>query len=180
MVIGFFYWETLIPVDKAAMYVIKEASTAYRILANLVPDHPGHGFITISPFFFPSRSYHTYGGAQCSRFLPPYGRTYLSGRSYHRLCTCKVFDVTSCCPSLKMFSHTRFPIGITAFAMSFTGSLSRIFSPKWIILTGLSLCMAATVLLALGGGKPQDYWLYIFPAFSLGSAGVMLTYTHTK
>jgi hypothetical protein len=40
--------------------------------------------------------------------------------------------------------------------------------------------MVATVLLALGGGKPQDYWLYIFPAFSLGSAGAMLTYTHTN
>ncbi|KAG2065909.1 hypothetical protein BDR04DRAFT_1059992, partial [Suillus decipiens] len=72
-----------------------------------------------------------------------------------------------------------FPIGVTSFAMGFTGSLSRIFSPKWIILTGLSFCMVATVLLALGGG-PQDYWPYIFPAFSLGSAGAMLTYTHNR
>ncbi|KAG1796351.1 major facilitator superfamily domain-containing protein [Suillus plorans] len=72
------------------------------------------------------------------------------------------------------------PIGVAAFVMSFTGSLSRIISPKWIILTGLSCCMVATVLLALGGGKPEDYWPYVFPAFSLGSAGVMLTYTHTN
>ena len=64
--------------------------------------------------------------------------------------------------------------------MSFTGSLSRIFSPKWIILTGLFMVAVATVLLALGGGRPEDYWPYIFPAFSLGSAGAMLTYTHTK
>jgi hypothetical protein len=71
-------------------------------------------------------------------------------------------------------------MGIIAFATSFTGPLSRIFSPKWIILTGLSFCMVATALLALGGGRPQDYWPYIFPGFALGSAGAMLTYTHTK
>ncbi|KAG1897787.1 major facilitator superfamily domain-containing protein [Suillus fuscotomentosus] len=52
--------------------------------------------------------------------------------------------------------------------------------PKWIILTGLSLCMVATALLALGGGKPEEYWPYIFPAFFVGSAGAMLTYTHTN
>ena len=53
-------------------------------------------------------------------------------------------------------------------------------SPKWIILTGLALCLVATVLLALGGGKPNDYWPYVFPAFVLGSAGNMLTYSHAK
>ncbi|KAG2094866.1 major facilitator superfamily domain-containing protein [Suillus discolor] len=72
------------------------------------------------------------------------------------------------------------PLGVAAFVMSFTGSLSRIFSPKWIILTGLSFGMVATVLMALGGGNPEDYWPYIFPALSLGSAGFMLTYTHTN
>ncbi|KAG2144467.1 major facilitator superfamily domain-containing protein [Suillus clintonianus] len=72
------------------------------------------------------------------------------------------------------------PIGIIAFATSFTSPLSRIFSPKWIILTGLSLCMVATVLLALGGGKPENYWPYVFPAFSIGSVGVMLLFTHSN
>ncbi|KAG2354307.1 major facilitator superfamily domain-containing protein [Suillus spraguei] len=65
------------------------------------------------------------------------------------------------------------PLGIIAFAASCTGSLSRIYSPKWIILTGLPLCMVATLLLALGGGKPENYWPFVFPAFVLGSAGVM-------
>jgi nitrate/nitrite transporter NarK len=74
----------------------------------------------------------------------------------------------------------RLPIGIVGFAASFTGPLARICSPKWIILTGLSLCLVATVLLALGGGKPDDYWPYVFPAFVLGSAGNMLTYSHAK
>ncbi|KAG2353412.1 hypothetical protein BDR07DRAFT_1433469, partial [Suillus spraguei] len=61
------------------------------------------------------------------------------------------------------------PLGIVAFAASCTGSFSRIYSPKWIILTGLSLCMVATLLLALGGGKPENYWPFVFPAFVLGS-----------
>ncbi|KAG2354478.1 major facilitator superfamily domain-containing protein [Suillus spraguei] len=66
------------------------------------------------------------------------------------------------------------------FAASCTGSLSRIYSPKWIILTGLSLCMVATLLLALGGGKPENYWPFVFPAFVLGSAGVMVAFSHTN
>ncbi|KIJ19716.1 hypothetical protein PAXINDRAFT_166798 [Paxillus involutus ATCC 200175] len=72
------------------------------------------------------------------------------------------------------------PIGVMAFAMSFTGSLSRVFSPKWLILTGLSMLVVATTLLALGGGQPDQYWSYVFPAFALGSGGAMLTYTHTN
>jgi len=79
-----------------------------------------------------------------------------------------------------IFLLIRFPLGILAFATSFTGSLSRVFSPKWIILTGLFLCMISTILLALGGGSPEDYWPYIFPALSIGTIGAMLTYTHTK
>jgi hypothetical protein len=44
-----------------------------------------------------------------------------------------------------------FTIGIVGCAASFTGSLARICSPKWIILAGLSLGLVATVLPALGG-----------------------------
>ncbi|KAG2363374.1 major facilitator superfamily domain-containing protein [Suillus spraguei] len=70
------------------------------------------------------------------------------------------------------------PLGIVAFTASCTGSLSRIYSPKWIILTGLPLCMVATLLLALGGGKPENYWPFVFPAFVLGSTGVMVAFSH--
>lgn len=69
---------------------------------------------------------------------------------------------------------------VMALLMSFTGSLSRIVSPKWIILTGLSLCMVATMLLVFGGGEPEHYWPYAFPAVALGSGGAMLTFTHAK
>lgn len=69
---------------------------------------------------------------------------------------------------------------MAAFMVNFTGPLFRTSSPKRIILTGLSMVAIATVLIAVGGRRPENYWLYIFPAFSLGSAGTMLTYSHTK
>ncbi|KAG8215712.1 major facilitator superfamily-domain-containing protein [Butyriboletus roseoflavus] len=73
-----------------------------------------------------------------------------------------------------------FPIGVAALIMSFTGPLSRMFSPKWIILTGLSMVAIATLLFAAGGRRPEGYWPWIFPAFTLGSAGTMLIYSHTN
>ncbi|KAI0631657.1 MFS general substrate transporter [Trametes polyzona] len=71
------------------------------------------------------------------------------------------------------------PIGISAFVSSFTGPLSRKINPKWLILTGEGMCAIATVLLALADG-PDRYWPFIFPALVLGSAGAMLTFTHTN
>jgi hypothetical protein len=77
---------------------------------------------------------------------------------------------------INRFLLTRFPVGVIAFAASFNGPLSRTFSLKWIILTGLSLCMVATVLVAIGGEKPEDYWPYVFPAFVMGTVGLMMAY----
>ncbi|KDQ57949.1 hypothetical protein JAAARDRAFT_193433 [Jaapia argillacea MUCL 33604] len=71
------------------------------------------------------------------------------------------------------------PIGVMAFAMSFTGPLSRVISPKWLILTGQGLMMIACVLLALAD-TPDKYWPMVFPAFVLGSTGAMLTFTHNN
>ncbi|KAH9939655.1 MFS general substrate transporter [Epithele typhae] len=71
------------------------------------------------------------------------------------------------------------PLGVLAFAMSFTGALSRLVSPKYIILAGEALCLAATALLVFAD-RPARYWPLIFPAFVAGSAGAMLTYTHTN
>ncbi|KAG1858472.1 major facilitator superfamily domain-containing protein [Suillus subluteus] len=142
MVIGFFYWETLIPVDKAA---IPPRTWFYHNFSILFA-------VALSPNLWWSTVFTIFTTLWQT-----------------------VFEWSVISSAVHMF-----PIGIMSFAMSFTGSLSRIFSPKWIILTGLSFCMVATVLLALGGGNPQDYWSYIFPAFVLGSAGAMLTYTHTN
>ncbi|EIW77864.1 MFS general substrate transporter [Coniophora puteana RWD-64-598 SS2] len=73
-----------------------------------------------------------------------------------------------------------FPIGVLAFAMSFTGPLAKRISPKWIIMTGLGMLIIATALLAIGGGKEELYWSYVFPAFILGSGGAQLSYSHTN
>ncbi|KAG2354680.1 major facilitator superfamily domain-containing protein [Suillus spraguei] len=126
MIAGFFYWETLLPADRAAI---------------------------------PPRTwfYNNFSVLFATALLPSF---WWSGVMF-------IFDIM-------------LPLGIVAFAASCTGSLSRIYSPKWIILTGLSLCMVATLLLALGGGKPENYWPFVFPAFVLGSAGVMVAFSHTN
>ncbi|KAF8836837.1 MFS general substrate transporter, partial [Paxillus ammoniavirescens] len=123
MIAGFFYWETVIPVDKAAI---------------------------------PPRTWFYYNFSVLFTTLWQ-----------------DIFHWSAISTAIHMF-----PIGVTAFAASFTGSLSRVFSPKWLILTGLSFLVVATTLLAFGGGRPDQYWLFVFPAFVLGSAGAMLTYTH--
>ncbi|KAG2113483.1 major facilitator superfamily domain-containing protein [Suillus discolor] len=142
MMIGFFYWETRIPVDTAA---IPPRTWFYPNFSILFA-------VALLPFLWWTAVFMI--------FMTLWQNA---------------FEWSAISSAVHML-----PIGITAFIMSFTGSLSRIFSPKWIILTGLSFCMVATVLLALGGGKPEDYWPYIFPAFSLGSAGVMLAFTHAN
>ncbi|EIN04998.1 MFS general substrate transporter, partial [Punctularia strigosozonata HHB-11173 SS5] len=71
------------------------------------------------------------------------------------------------------------PIGVVAFAASWTGPLARIVDPKWIILSGNVLMIVATVLLALASSA-HAYWPFVFPAFVLGSTGAMLTFTHTN
>ncbi|KAG0693821.1 major facilitator superfamily domain-containing protein [Suillus ampliporus] len=142
MMVGFFYWETLMPVDKAA---IPPRTWFYNNFSVLFT-------IALLPIFW--------WNTVLSIF------TTLWQNIFH-------WSVISSAVHM-------LPLAIIALATSFTGSLSRIFSPKWIILTGLFLCMVGTVLLALGGGQPENYWRYIFPAFALGTAGVMLTYTHTN
>ncbi|KAG1718959.1 major facilitator superfamily-domain-containing protein [Suillus lakei] len=142
MVVGFFYWETLLPVDQAAI---------------------------------PPRTwfYNNFSVLFTTALLPSF---WWSGVMFiFSIMWQNVFNWSVMSTAVHML-----PLGIVAFAASCTGSLSRIFSPKWIILTGLSLCMVATLLLALGGGKPENYWSYVFPAFVLGSAGVMVTFSHTN
>ena len=73
----------------------------------------------------------------------------------------------------------RVPSGVLALTISFTGPLSRVVNSRWIILAGQVLCIVANILFVFGD-SPDRYWPYIFPAISIGSAGAMLMYTHTK
>ncbi|KAH0835592.1 major facilitator superfamily domain-containing protein [Lanmaoa asiatica] len=142
LTVGFFYWETLTPVDKAA---IPPRTWFYNNFSVLFGS-------ALMPFFW-----------------------WTSVFTVFTTLWQDVFHWTVISTAIHMF-----PIGVAAFVMSFTGTLSRIFSPKWIILTGLSMVSVATVLFVAGGSRPEDYWPYIFPAFTVGSAGAMLTYSHTN
>lgn len=142
MVVGFVYWETLIPVEKAA---IPPRTWFYNNFSVLFT-------IALLPIFWWST---------VLLIFPTWWQ-----KSFH-------WSVIS--SAIHMM-----PLAIIALATSFTGSLSRIFSPKWIILTGLSLCMVGTILLAIGGGRPENYWPCVFPGFALGTAGIMLIFTHTN
>ncbi|OJA18472.1 hypothetical protein AZE42_04978 [Rhizopogon vesiculosus] len=140
MMIAFFYWETLIPVEKAA---IPPRTWFYNNFFVLV-------VVGLLPYFW-----------------------WTAMLMIFTIMWQDIFHWSVLSSAVRMM-----PICVMGFAMSCTGSLSRIFSPKWIILTGLSLCMVATMLLAFHGGKPEDYWPYVFPAFALGSSGAMLIFAH--
>lgn len=71
------------------------------------------------------------------------------------------------------------PIGVLSFVVSFSGPLSRKISPKYVLLFAQGLLVVATVLLALAD-SPSKYYSHVLPAFILGSAGAMASYTHTK
>ncbi|KAI0357082.1 MFS general substrate transporter [Trametes cingulata] len=69
------------------------------------------------------------------------------------------------------------PLGLVAFALSFTAPISRIIDTKWIILLGEGICAIGTLLLPFANVSSR-YWPFVFPALILGSGGAMLTYMH--
>ncbi|EIN04578.1 MFS general substrate transporter [Punctularia strigosozonata HHB-11173 SS5] len=71
------------------------------------------------------------------------------------------------------------PVGIVAFAASWTGSWAKRVSPKWIIMAGEGLMIIATILMAFASAR-EAYWPFVFPAFLLGSTGATLAYTHAN
>ncbi|RPD56812.1 MFS general substrate transporter [Lentinus tigrinus ALCF2SS1-7] len=141
MVAGFFYFETTIPVDRAAIPPRTWFLPNFLVLF----------FTALLPYFWWTTVFTIY--------------TTLWQDIWHW---------SAISTAIHMI-----PIGVLAFAMSFTGSLSRVMNPKWIILFGEGLCIIATILFAFAD-SPAKYWPYIFPAFVLGSAGAMLSYTHTN
>jgi nitrate/nitrite transporter NarK len=74
--------------------------------------------------------------------------------------------------------HT-FPLGLVAFAMTFTGGLTKNLEPKWLIL-GAQLVVVVATILFNWTDAPEKYWRFVFPAFFIGSAGAMLTFTNSK
>ncbi|KAM5541656.1 hypothetical protein V8D89_004846 [Ganoderma adspersum] len=141
LVAGFFYFETTIPVDRAAIPPRTWFLPNFLVLF----------FTALLPFFWWTTVFTLYTTVWQD-----------------------VWKWSAISTAIHML-----PIGVLAFAMSFTGSLSRVINSKWIILSGEGMCSIATILFAFAD-SPERYWSFIFPAFVLGSAGAMLAYTHTN
>lgn len=72
------------------------------------------------------------------------------------------------------------PIGIGAWLTSnVTGRFPRWFPHKYIILGGLLLGIIATILLPFAN-SPSTYWPIVFPAFTLGTVGLMIVYANSS
>ena len=134
------------------------------------------GSIQTSPYFSEHLSCHTSGG------LPSLSCFFLSGNRYtDGLQSNLDFACTSSVVSHNPHAHihARIPIGVSSVLVSFTSPLGRWISRKILILAGLTLGIAGTILLAFGD-SPDKYWRFVFPGLVIGSAGAMLTYMHVR
>ncbi len=84
-----------------------------------------------------------------------------------------------CCVLTRCVRNYRLPPGVVALLMSFTGSLANRISPKWLILFGNTLAFIGTILFPFTG-REDRYWPLVFPGLVIGSAGMMITYVHSK
>jgi MFS family permease len=72
------------------------------------------------------------------------------------------------------------PMGIGAWLISnFTGRLPTWFAHKYILLVALFLTVVATVLLPFSDA-PDRYWPFAFPAFLLGTVGMMIVFANSS
>ncbi|KAG8750828.1 hypothetical protein FRC14_000185 [Serendipita sp. 396] len=72
------------------------------------------------------------------------------------------------------------PMGIGAWLISnFTGRLPSYFSHRVILISGLLLSIVATILLPFAD-SPDMYWPIVFPAFTLGTVGMMVIFANSS
>lgn len=72
------------------------------------------------------------------------------------------------------------PMGIGAWLISnFTGRFPKWFPHKYILLAGLTLAIISTILLPFAD-SPDTYWRFTFPAFTLGTIGMMIVYANSS
>lgn len=141
MVVFFFFWETRIPPERAAVPSRTWFYPNFSVLFG----------VSLIPYFWWNTVIYT----------------------FYNLWQ-KVFGWTV----LKSAVHM-IPIGVAALLISFTGPIARYISPKWIILFGHIVAIAATILFVYADA-PDKYWRFAFPGLALGSAGAMIIYTHTS
>jgi predicted MFS family arabinose efflux permease len=72
------------------------------------------------------------------------------------------------------------PMGIAAWLISnVTGRFPNWFPHKYILLFALLLSIIATILIPFGD-SPSKYWRFDFPAFTLGTIGMMMIYANSS
>ncbi|TFY61732.1 hypothetical protein EVG20_g6946 [Dentipellis fragilis] len=157
MLVCFFFYETRILIDRAAMYVQVQD---YNVVYNGTPHEPTF-CRPPHTWFYPNFSV-VFGTSLLPFFwwaVISLVFTNLWQGVYHR-------------SPISTAIHL-IPSSVAAFFASFTGPLSRHISPKWLILLGQLLIVAASLLLVFADG-PDKYWTLDFPGFALGSAGAQL------
>ncbi|KAI0337830.1 MFS general substrate transporter [Trametopsis cervina] len=141
MIAGFFYYETCIPAETAAV----PPRTWF------LPNFASLFGVSLMPFLWWTAIF---------TILTPLWQ--------------EVFHWSAISVALRMI-----PIGVFSFAISFSGPISHLISPKYVLLFAQALLIVATVLLALADA-PSKYFTHVLPAFILGTSGAMLSYTHTN
>lgn len=174
--IAFFYWETLLPAEMAAMFV-HLPSTLFGVTDVYAHRPPRTWFypnlsalfgLALLPFFWWTTIYTIF----MNLWQDVFHWSVISAAVHMYV----QWHFTICSSS-----GSRVPVGAIAFVMSFGGGiLSRVINPKWIILLGLSLMCVSTAGFALAGGNSDRYWTFILPVLLVGSTGTMLTFTHAK
>lgn len=88
LIVGFFYWETLIPFENAAMYVTPFLPVCTSSLFS-GPDPLARGFTAIFSSSLVLRSILSFGGVQPSSFSRLCGKMFFTGRSSRPQSICK-------------------------------------------------------------------------------------------
>ncbi|KAG9110293.1 hypothetical protein FRC07_008204 [Ceratobasidium sp. 392] len=73
------------------------------------------------------------------------------------------------------------PLGIVGgFIMINGGRIARLGRPKILILSGLTLSLAASLMLPFSAKLRDQYWPLVFPAFIIGTAGTAVVFVLTN
>jgi hypothetical protein len=171
----FFLWELFVPADKAAVWVSRfynhnQLSCSIFCRPPQTWFYPNFAIlfvVALVPFFWWSAMFLIF--------------TKLWQDVYHWTVISSAVHMLVLCGRLMILTQNllRLPIGLSAFATSWTSILSKILSAKLLIIAGQLLLMVSTLLLVFAD-SPDKYWPLVFPAFVVGSAGAILAYTHAK
>jgi hypothetical protein len=157
MFVAFFFYETRIPIEHAAVYV------TLFIVSNLT-----------YPFFRPPHTwfYPNFTILFFVAFIPSVWNATVSNLFI------SLWQTTFHWSALSTAVHI-LPTGIVCFLISFTSGVAKRLDPKWLILVAQVVALAGTILFQFANTQDK-YWPFVFPGLILGSGGAMMCYTHAK